>query len=55
MRENSIPLTWENFLRVEFLGTPPELDGEVLAELTEAFDAAVLAEAGISDGIEEDE
>jgi hypothetical protein len=38
MKENHIPMTRENYLLVEYSGTPPtELDGEVEAELPRQF------------------
>lgn len=47
MKEHDIPLTWQNFLAVEYFGTPPELDAEVEAELIDAYDAAIWHELGI--------
>ena len=38
LQELGLPLTRENYLRLEFLGNPPEeLDGELEAELPEKY------------------
>ena len=58
MRKYGIPLTHENFLQVEYFGTPPEeIGGELLAEFHDAFtelDAELLKSMGI-EPMEEDE
>ena len=48
MREHNIPLMRSNYLECAYLGNPPEIDGELEAELLEMFQRADTSRCSFS-------